>query len=58
MSNEWFYGVMGINGSTDNKSVINFIEEGWEYQRNKENLANKEFILVSDNVPVNVWEKY
>ena len=57
ISNERFYGVMGVNGTTDSKSVIKFIEEVWEFRRNKEDLINKKFILVSDNASVNVWEE-
>ena len=57
ISQEWFYGVMGVNGTTDSKSIIKFIEEVWEYRRNKIDMKNKKFILVSDNASVNVWEE-
>ena len=49
-----FYGIMGIEETTTNQSVIKFLEKVWESPKKSKQLLHKKFIFVCDNASVNV----
>ena len=57
ISKEWFYGVMGVSGTTNSRIIIKFIKEIWEFHMKRADFNKKKFILVSDNASVNVWNE-
>ena len=54
LSKYWFYGVMGINGTTDSNCIIEFIRKVCLSRMKNHDRLDKKFMYVCDNAKFHV----